>query len=224
MHNRTQFGQLTLTGKSNTLTKPKSSPVANSFLSLVKSEVFTSVTSECGGQIPSQLSPNTPVQENHSMFAEFLLVIACLVPRGASKNNLSFAPEFVWRSFPVNRRRCSFDVIQSLHVTEGIKDPPNPCCCCCCCYCCCCCCRCRFCCCCCYCCCCCCCCCFCCCCRCCFCCCCCFCCFCCFCCCFCVLLLLLLLLLLLFLFLFLFLLLLLLVFAGGLYYYIFFNF
>ena len=92
---------LTWTGYSNTFTNPKSSPVASIFLSLVKSTAFTSVMSEWGGQIPVHSSPRTPVHVNQSISLALFVAMACRVPRGASKNRRSFAPELVWRSFPV---------------------------------------------------------------------------------------------------------------------------
>ena len=92
---------LTWTGYSNTFTNPKSSPVASIFLSLVKSTAFTSVMSEWGGQIPVHSSPRTPVHVNQSISLALFVAMAWRVPRGASKNRRSFAPELVWRSFPV---------------------------------------------------------------------------------------------------------------------------
>ena len=86
---------LTKTGYSNTFTNPKSSPVAKIFLSLVKSTAFTSVMSECGGQIPAQSSPRTLVHVNQSTSLALLLAIVCRVPRGASKKRRSLAPELV---------------------------------------------------------------------------------------------------------------------------------
>lgn len=91
---------LTWTGYSNTFTNPKSSPVARIFLSLVKSTAFTSVMSEWGGQIPVHSSPRTPVHVNQSISLALFVAMAWRVPRGASKNRRSFAPELVWRSFP----------------------------------------------------------------------------------------------------------------------------
>lgn len=93
---------LTCTGYSNNFTNPKSSPVAKIFLSFVKSTAFTSVISEWGGHIPEQSSPRTLVQVDQSIFLDSLETIAWRVPRGASKNRRSLAPEFVWRSFPEN--------------------------------------------------------------------------------------------------------------------------
>ena len=55
-------------GYRNSLTRPKSSPVARVARSAVRHVVFTSVTSEHGGQMPSQLGPRTLVNVCHVIF------------------------------------------------------------------------------------------------------------------------------------------------------------
>lgn len=56
----------TLQGKLNSLMKPKSSPVASNFLSLVSEEALTKLSV---GQIPSHVAPRTDVHVAHSTFS-----------------------------------------------------------------------------------------------------------------------------------------------------------
>lgn len=75
----------TLAGKSNNFTRPKSSAVAKTPLSFVKSVELTSVMSEYAGHIPSHTNPKTPVQVNQFIFSiSVVLMEVILVPRGAS--------------------------------------------------------------------------------------------------------------------------------------------
>lgn len=60
---------ITFTGYENSFTNPKSSPVASSVPSFVRLAAFTTVTSLCMGQIPSQVGPRTHVQVSHSIFS-----------------------------------------------------------------------------------------------------------------------------------------------------------
>lgn len=94
------YNKITDDGKSNSLTNPKSSPVANKDPSFVRSEAFMSVISEPGAQIPSQSFPKTPVHVDHLIFFNSELTMACLDPLGASKYRCSLAPLLIWRSFP----------------------------------------------------------------------------------------------------------------------------
>lgn len=59
---------LTRDGKLNSLTKPKSSPVARSFWSLVSEAAFTKLND---GHIPSQVGPRTDVQVAQSIFSNW---------------------------------------------------------------------------------------------------------------------------------------------------------
>ncbi len=120
----------TLQGKLKSLTKPKSSPVASSFLSLVSEEALTKLSV---GQMPSQVGPSTDVHVAHSIFSNWAhtntqlrgddagvgdiygcvqfftskLLIVCRLPRGASKNSCSLAPVLTWSSFPASiRKKC----------------------------------------------------------------------------------------------------------------------
>lgn len=62
---------LTLAGYRNSFTNPKSSPVANTLLSLVRHEAVTSVTSPIIGQIPSQQEPKTLVHDAQPIFSTY---------------------------------------------------------------------------------------------------------------------------------------------------------
>lgn len=62
---------LTLAGYRNSFTNPKSSPVANTLLSLVRHEAVTSVTSPIMGQIPSQQEPKTLVHDAQPIFSTY---------------------------------------------------------------------------------------------------------------------------------------------------------
>lgn len=62
---------LTLAGYRNSFTNPKSSPVANTLLSLVRHEAVTSVTSPIIGQIPSQHEPKTLVHDAQPIFSTY---------------------------------------------------------------------------------------------------------------------------------------------------------
>lgn len=115
----------TLQGKLNSLMKPKSSPVASNFLSLVSEEALTKLSV---GQIPSHVAPRTDVHVAHSTFSNYTnthagctldcirlsnpdthlyffpctsaMEMFCLRPRGASKNNCSLAPVFTCSNLP----------------------------------------------------------------------------------------------------------------------------
>lgn len=126
----------TLQGKLNSLMKPKSSPVASNFLSLVSEEALTKLSV---GQIPSQVEPRTDVHVAHSTFSNYThththcslasiwlnnpdiwayihiffctsaMEMFCLRPRGASKNNCSLAPVFTCSNLPaVSKKKISF--------------------------------------------------------------------------------------------------------------------
>lgn len=59
---------LTRDGKLNSFRKPKSSPVAKSFRSLLSDAAFTELSD---GQIPSQVGPTTDVQVAQSSFSNW---------------------------------------------------------------------------------------------------------------------------------------------------------
>ena len=83
----------------NNLTKPKSSPVTNTFPFFDLSTLLISVPSEQGGNIPYTGHPKTHVHEDHFSSLLFEAPLVSYFPVFASQNKISYEVQLLIRTF-----------------------------------------------------------------------------------------------------------------------------